>query len=104
MATKKLVRNKQRSIVSGVCSGLGEYFNLSPWIFRVIFILPFFWAFWPGVISTALYFVLSKVLPGSDDKDELDVEYEVLDDNASWDSEVSWDEEEKDINEDDSGQ
>jgi phage shock protein C len=37
MATHKLRR--QNGIVAGVCGGLGEFFGLNPWIFRLIFLL-----------------------------------------------------------------
>ncbi|MDQ4077715.1 MAG: PspC domain-containing protein [Chloroflexota bacterium] len=37
MARNKLRR--QNGIIAGVCGGLGEFFGLSPWIFRIIFLL-----------------------------------------------------------------
>lgn len=37
--TKKLVRPISRRKIAGVCSGLGDYFKVSPQIFRVIFLL-----------------------------------------------------------------
>ncbi|RJO59693.1 PspC domain-containing protein [Candidatus Parcubacteria bacterium] len=37
--TKKLYRSKQNRIIGGVCAGLGEYFNIDPVIFRVLFVV-----------------------------------------------------------------
>lgn len=33
---KKLRR--QRGIIAGVCGGLGEFFGINPWFFRLIFL------------------------------------------------------------------
>lgn len=38
-AVRKLHRIREQKVVAGVCSGLGEHFNLDPVIFRVLFIL-----------------------------------------------------------------
>jgi len=38
---KKLFRDPDDKIVAGVCSGIGNYFGFSPWIPRVLFLLPF---------------------------------------------------------------
>jgi phage shock protein C len=35
---KKLYRSKEYRVIAGVCGGLGEYFNIDPIIFRMIFI------------------------------------------------------------------
>lgn len=40
-AKKKLFRDPDDKIVAGVCSGIGNYFGISPWIPRVLFLLPF---------------------------------------------------------------
>lgn len=37
MATRNKLR-RQNGIVAGVCGGLGEFFGLSPWLFRIIFL------------------------------------------------------------------
>ncbi len=39
---KKLYRSKKYRQIAGVCGGLGEYFNIDPIIFRMIFIALFF--------------------------------------------------------------
>jgi phage shock protein PspC (stress-responsive transcriptional regulator)/heme/copper-type cytochrome/quinol oxidase subunit 2 len=38
---KKLYRDGDDKIVAGVCSGIGNYFGFSPWIPRLIFLIPF---------------------------------------------------------------
>jgi phage shock protein PspC (stress-responsive transcriptional regulator) len=38
---KKLFRDPDDKIVAGVCSGIGNYFGINPWIPRVLFLLPF---------------------------------------------------------------
>lgn len=39
---KKLYRDDDDKIIGGVCSGLGHYFGINPWIARVLFLVPFF--------------------------------------------------------------
>lgn len=34
---KRFYRSRKNRIIAGVCGGLGEYFNIDPIIFRVIF-------------------------------------------------------------------
>jgi phage shock protein PspC (stress-responsive transcriptional regulator) len=38
---KKLFRDPDDKIIAGVCSGIGNYFGINPWIPRVLFLLPF---------------------------------------------------------------
>ena len=38
---KRLYRNPDQKIIGGVCSGMGSYFNVNPWIPRAIFLIPF---------------------------------------------------------------
>lgn len=38
---KKLYRDSEDKIIGGVCSGIGNYFGINPWIPRVLFLLPF---------------------------------------------------------------
>lgn len=83
---KHLVRDKKNGIISGVCQGIGEYLHVSPWIFRVLFVLPvlpFILTFFSGVISIVIYIVLSVVLKDQaklPDDNVIEVEYEVVDD------------------------
>ncbi len=81
---KQLMKSKKRAILAGVCAGLGEYFNVSPWIFRGLFLLPFVLRFLPGLLSIGIYIILVAVLPGSrqiEDQDVVEVDYEIIDDN-----------------------
>jgi phage shock protein C len=37
--SKKLYRSRKDRIISGVCAGLGDFFNMDPTVVRVIFVL-----------------------------------------------------------------
>ena len=77
---KRLYRDSDDKIIAGVCSGLGNYFGINPWIPRVLFALPFLsfvfrWNHWgafsfpefvkfgfsPGALI--IYIILWLVLP-----------------------------------------
>jgi phage shock protein C len=59
--TKKLVRTHEGRIIAGVCSGLGEYFGLDPYIIRLAFALvSIFTAAFGGVL---LYLAAWVVVP-----------------------------------------
>ncbi|MBS1752648.1 MAG: PspC domain-containing protein [Ferruginibacter sp.] len=50
---KKLFRDPDEKKIAGVCSGIGHYFGINPWIPRVLFLLPFIsfvskWGHWGG--------------------------------------------------------
>jgi len=83
---KHLMRDRKKGIIAGVCAGLGEYFNISPWIFRVLFIipvLPFVLNFLSGVASIILYGVLALFIPDKKrigDSDVIEVDYEIIED------------------------
>ena len=36
---KTLYRSRVNRLLGGVCGGLGEYFNVTPWLFRIIFLV-----------------------------------------------------------------
>ncbi|MEO7802462.1 MAG: PspC domain-containing protein, partial [Ginsengibacter sp.] len=38
---KRLFRNPDEKLIAGVCSGIGSYFNISSWIPRILFVIPF---------------------------------------------------------------
>jgi phage shock protein PspC (stress-responsive transcriptional regulator) len=53
-AKKKLFRDADDKYIAGVCSGIGNYFGINPWIPRVLFLLPFLsfisrWGHWGGL-------------------------------------------------------
>ena len=48
---KKLYRDSDDKIIAGVCSGIGNYFGITPWIPRILFAIPFLsfvfrWGHW----------------------------------------------------------
>ncbi len=68
-AYRRLYRDPDNSILGGVCSGMAAYFNVDPWVVRVIFIIllfinviipPFISLFGFGVL---LYIILWIVIP-----------------------------------------
>jgi len=77
---KKLFRDPDDKLIAGVCSGIGNYFGVSAWIPRILFLLPFLsfvfrwsnWGFWdfPNFInlsfspgSLIVYIILWLVIP-----------------------------------------
>ena len=42
---KRLFRSPENRRIGGVCAGLGYYFNVDAWIFRVLFLVPFILSF-----------------------------------------------------------
>ena len=77
---KKLFRDPDDKLVAGVCSGIGNYFGVSAWVPRILFLLPFLsfvfrwsnWGFWdfPNFInlsfspgSLIVYIILWLVIP-----------------------------------------
>lgn len=59
---KRLYRNPDDSVVSGVCGGLGAYFNMDPVLFRVLFVL-FAIAGGTGIL---IYLILWIAVPSAD--------------------------------------
>lgn len=55
----RMYRDPDKRIIAGVCSGVGAYWRLEPWIVRVIFILLAL----PGGLGILVYIVLWIVLP-----------------------------------------
>jgi len=58
---KKLRRSQEHRIFAGVCSGLGEFFGISPWWFRLAFLLALLPGGVPGIL---VYLLLWVVIPG----------------------------------------
>ena len=58
---KRLGKSRTNKVISGVCGGIGEYFNVDPSIVRIIWVVgSIFSAGWLGLI---LYIVCACVLP-----------------------------------------
>ncbi|MCW3462386.1 PspC domain-containing protein [Chitinophaga nivalis] len=60
---KRLYRDPDNKVLSGVCSGLGAYFNIDPVIFRIIFALLAIGGFGTGIL---VYFILWVATPSAD--------------------------------------
>jgi len=56
---KRLYRQPNEKMISGVCSGLAEYFNTDPVIMRVMFVVAFFL----GFIGFWMYILLWIIIP-----------------------------------------
>lgn len=53
--TNKLRR--QNGIIAGVCGGLGEFFGISPWVFRIIFLFLLLPGGLPGLLPYLLLWI-----------------------------------------------
>jgi phage shock protein PspC (stress-responsive transcriptional regulator)/heme/copper-type cytochrome/quinol oxidase subunit 2 len=92
---KRLFRDPDDKVIAGVCSGLAQYFGLSVWIPRVLFLIPFFsfifhwshWGFWDFPFSLSfsptslfIYIVLWLVIPeAKSTADKLEMKGEKVD-------------------------
>ncbi len=62
---KKLYKDKNTGILSGVCSGIAQYLNIDVTIVRILYILlSIFSAAFPGII---VYIILIFILPDKSD-------------------------------------
>ena len=59
----KLYRSEKNKVVAGVCSGLGEYTNISPKLYRIIFIIGLLFGFFPPIIIYLILWVLLEPSP-----------------------------------------
>ena len=57
--TKRLLRSRKDRYIAGVCGGLGEYFDIDPLIFRLIFLIVFFF----GGAGLLVYLILWIAIP-----------------------------------------
>ena len=97
---KKLFRDPDDKIIAGVCSGIGNYFGVSAWIPRILFLIPFLsFAFrdrhwgnfdFPGFLnlsfspgSLIVYIILWLVIPeASSTAEKLEMKGEKVDMNS----------------------
>ncbi len=57
---EKHVLRRQKGILAGVCGGLGEFFGISPFWFRLLFVILSLPGGLPGIVP---YLVLWIVIP-----------------------------------------
>jgi phage shock protein C len=55
-----LRRSRRNRIVAGVCGGLGEFFGISPWWFRIGMLIALIPGGVPGLL---IYFLLWLIIP-----------------------------------------
>lgn len=55
---KKLYRSETDKKIAGVCGGLGEYFNVDPVIFRIIFIILLLPGGLPGLLPYLIFWFI----------------------------------------------
>lgn len=59
MSNKRLERDLQNKVLGGVCSGLGNYFDMDPTFWRVLFFFLFFF----GCSGLLIYIILWIAMP-----------------------------------------
>ncbi len=97
---KRLFRDPDNKIIAGVCSGIGNYFGISSWVPRILFLLPFLsivfrWSNWgfmnfPNFInltfspgSLIVYIILWLVIPeAANTAEKLEMKGEKVDLNS----------------------
>jgi phage shock protein C len=57
--SKRLYRSRTDRMISGVCSGLGEYLGIDPTVVRLLFVLGFF----AGGSTIPVYIVMMIIVP-----------------------------------------
>lgn len=57
--TKKIYRSRTNRVIAGVSGGLGDYFEIDPVIFRIIFVILTF----AGGFAIIFYLILIFVIP-----------------------------------------
>ncbi|MEO6819320.1 MAG: PspC domain-containing protein [Ginsengibacter sp.] len=101
---KRFYRNPDGKIIGGVCNGMASYFNVNPWIPRVLFLIPFIsfffrWSNWAGIGfpqflsfsfspgAVIIYIILWLVVPEANTTSEkLEMKGEKIDMNSIKDS------------------
>lgn len=61
-ASRALRRSRRDRILAGVCGGLGEFFGINAWWFRLAFLIALIPGGVPGVLA---YVLLWLVIPGA---------------------------------------
>jgi phage shock protein C len=58
MAEEKNKLRRQNPIVAGVCGGLGAFFGISPWWFRLLFLILLIPGGLPGLLPYAILWIV----------------------------------------------
>lgn len=62
--SKKFYRSTTDKCIGGVCGGLGEYFDIDPLIFRMLFLI-LFCGFGTGLVAYIVIWLLAPERPSS---------------------------------------
>ena len=49
---------RQNAIVAGVCGGLGEFFGVNPWWFRLVFLILSLPGGLPGIVPYMVFWIV----------------------------------------------
>lgn len=60
MEQKKLTKSSENKMISGVCGGIGEYFNLDPTVIRLIWVILTIGGFGTGLL---IYIIAAVIIP-----------------------------------------
>jgi phage shock protein C len=58
---KRLTRSSTHRMLTGLCGGIGEYFNIDPTIVRLLFVLGFFAGLHFGIVIA--YVIMALIIP-----------------------------------------
>ncbi len=58
---KQLTRSTTHRMLTGLCGGIGEYFNIDPTIVRLLFVLGFFIGLHFGIVIA--YVIMALIIP-----------------------------------------
>ena len=60
--SKRIYRNTKEKVIAGVCSGLGEYFNIDPVVIRMIWLIAVL-IFGTGILAYILAWIFIPKKP-----------------------------------------
>lgn len=66
---KKLYRSKSDKVIAGVCGGLGEFFNIDPVLFRIVFVILAL----TGGSGILIYIIAMLVIPQENEGEGVDL-------------------------------
>lgn len=72
---RRLYRTRENRVFSGVCGGIGAYFDIDPVIIRLLWVI--FSLFGFLIIGIIIYIIAAIIIPEEPEFDVIDAEYEV---------------------------